>query len=118
MAEEKERMPVGEGLPEMPEEIRLAPVRVRINWRRIVFIMIGAGLFALFYLVETLPDAVDPAGKVFKLSWEGKLAIGLFLMAGVWWVFEVMPIGATSIAIGVVQTLFWIRPAKQALGDF
>ncbi|RLA87755.1 MAG: SLC13/DASS family transporter [Deltaproteobacteria bacterium] len=118
MAEEKERMPVGEGLPEMPEEIRLAPVRVRINWRRIVFILIGAGLFALFYLVETLPDAVDPAGKVFKLSWEGKLAIGLFLMAGVWWVFEVMPIGATSIAIGVVQALFCIRPAKQALGDF
>jgi sodium-dependent dicarboxylate transporter 2/3/5 len=29
-----------------------------------------------------------------------------------------MPIGATSIAIGVFQTLFFIRPAKQALGDF
>jgi solute carrier family 13 (sodium-dependent dicarboxylate transporter), member 2/3/5 len=30
----------------------------------------------------------------------------------------VMPIGATSIAIGLFQVLFYIRPAKQALGDF
>lgn len=118
MAEEKKKMPAGEGLPEMPEEIKLAPVKKPINWWRIFFILLGAGIFTRFYLVETLPDAVDPAGKVFQLSWEGKLAIGLFLMAGIWWVFEVMRIGATSIAIGVVQTLFWIRPAKQALGDF
>ena len=34
------------------------------------------------------------------------MAIGLFLMAGVWWVFEVMPIGVTAIAIGLFQVLF------------
>jgi sodium-dependent dicarboxylate transporter 2/3/5 len=118
MAEETRKMPVGAGLPEMPEEILLAPKRRVIDYKRILFILLGLGFFALFYMVPGLPDAVDPAGKVFPLSWEGKLSIGLFLMAGIWWVFEVMPIGATSIAIGVFQTLFFIRPAKQALGDF
>ena len=28
-----------------------------------------------------------------------------------WWVTEVIPIGVTSIAIGVMQGLFLIRPA-------
>ena len=46
------------------------------------------------------------------------MALGLFLMAGIWWVFEVMPIGVTAIAIGLFQVLFYIRPAKDALGDF
>ncbi len=118
MAEEERKMPVGEGLPEMPEEIILAPKKVPIDWKRVIFILLGLGVFFLFYLIETLPDAVDPQQRVFKLSWEGKMSIGLFLMAGVWWVFEVMPIGATSIAIGLFQTLFYLRPAKEALGDF
>jgi solute carrier family 13 (sodium-dependent dicarboxylate transporter), member 2/3/5 len=106
------------GLPEMPEEILLAPPEKGIAWKRILFILLGLGLFTFFYFYPGLPDAVDPNGKVFKLSWTGKLSVGLFLMAGTWWVFEVMPIGATAIAIGVFQTLFLIRPAKQALGDF
>ena len=72
----------------------------------------------MFYLIPGLPDAVDPGGKVFKLPWAGKMAIGLFLMAGVWWVFEVMPIGVTAIAIGLFQVLFYIRTPKEALGDF
>ncbi|MEJ2672418.1 MAG: SLC13 family permease [Deltaproteobacteria bacterium] len=118
MAEKIDKMPVGIGLPEMPEEIQLAPKKRVIDYKRLFFISLGLALFLLFYFVPSLPNAVDPAGKVFPLSWQGKLSIGLFLMAGIWWVFEVMPIGATSIAIGVFQTLFFIRPAKQALGDF
>ena len=102
----------------MPEEILLAPKKVPTDWRRIFFILMGLGIFGLFYLIPSLPDAVDPGGKVFKLPWAGKMAIGLFLMAGIWWVFEVMPIGATAIAIGLFQTLFYIRPAKDALKDF
>jgi len=106
------------GLPEMPEDIFLAPKKVSRDWRRIFYILLGLGIFGLFYLIPSLPDAVDPGGKVFKLPWAGKMAIGLFLMAGIWWVFEVMPIGATAIAIGLFQTLFYIRPAKDALKDF
>ena len=68
--------------------------------------------------MPSLPDAVDPTGKHFVLSSQGKAALGFFLLAGVWWVFEVMPIGVTSIAIGVVQALFAIRSAKDAFRDF
>ena len=64
------------------------------------------------------PDAVDPGGKHFPLSPEGKGAIALFLLAGVWWVFEVVPIGVTAIAIGVFQAIFAIRSAKDAFRDF
>lgn len=117
MAEEK-KMPVRIGLPEMPEEIILAPKKVVIDWKRIFFILLGLGLFFLFYLIPSLPDAVDPGGKVFKLPWEGKMAIGLFLLAAVWWIFEVIPIGATAIAIGLFQTIFMIRTADAALKDF
>jgi sodium-dependent dicarboxylate transporter 2/3/5 len=106
------------GLPAMPEEIAVAPPVPAIDYRRIAFISLGLLMFVGAYMIESLPNAVDPAGKVFTLSWEGKMALGLFLMAGIWWVFEVMPIGATSIAIGVFQTLFMIRPAKEALRDF
>jgi solute carrier family 13 (sodium-dependent dicarboxylate transporter), member 2/3/5 len=118
MAEDIKKMPVGAGLPEMPEEIKLAPKKIIIDWKRIFFILLGLGVFFLFYALPSLPDAVDPGGKVFKLPWAGKMAIGLFLMAGIWWVFEVMPIGITAIAIGLFQVLFYIRPAKEALGDF
>jgi sodium-dependent dicarboxylate transporter 2/3/5 len=57
-------------------------------------------------------------GKVFSLSREGKAALGLFLLAATWWVFEVVPIGVTSIGIGVIQALFLIRSAKTAFSDF
>ncbi len=118
MVDEVKKVPVSAGLPEMPEEIVLAPPKKVINWRRIFFICLGLGIFLLFYLIPSLPDAVDPGGKVFQLPWEGKMALGLFLMAGIWWVFEVMPIGATAIAIGLFQVLFYIRSSNEALKDF
>ncbi|WP_081411097.1 SLC13 family permease [Desulfotruncus alcoholivorax] len=101
-----------------------APVEVsKINnlseeWRRIAFALLGIGLFALFYFLPQLPSAVDPSGKVFELSRQAQLAIGLFLLAGIWWVFEVVPIGVTSIAIGVIQAAFSIRGAKEAFAPF
>ena len=107
-----------QGLPAMPEEVIVAPAAPAFDFKRIVFILLGLAFFAGAYLIPGLPDGVDPAGKVFHLSWEGKMSLGLFLMAGIWWVFEVMPIGATAIAIGLFQVLFFIRPADKALKDF
>ena len=86
--------------------------------KRIVFISLGLFFFFWLYLADPLPDAVDPMGEHFPLSSEGKAAIALFLLAGTWWVFEVVPIGVTSLAIGVFQALFLIRPAKVAFNDF
>jgi len=89
-----------------------------LDLRRIGFILLGLFLFFWLYLADPMPDAVDPMGEHFVLSHEGKAAIALFLLAGTWWVFEVVPIGVTSLAIGVVQALFLIRPAKVAFNDF
>lgn len=107
-----------EGLPEPPPEIVVAEAKKKINVRRLFFLFLGLAFFFVFYSIPPLPDAVDPLGEHFPLSKEGKAAIALFLLAGTWWVFEVVPIGVTSILIGVMQALFMIRPAKVAFKDF
>ncbi|WP_028841584.1 SLC13 family permease [Thermodesulfobacterium hveragerdense] len=112
----KEKRPGG--LPEPPKEIYVGEKKRKINWKRIFFIFLGLACFFAVYFSPPWPDAVDPLGKHFPLSQQAKGAIGLFLMAGIWWVFEVVPIGITSIAIGVFQALFAIRSAKDAFRDF
>ncbi len=89
-----------------------------INWSRTIFLLLGLFLFAAVYWSPAWPDAVDPAGKVFSLNVQGKGAIAVFLLAATWWISEVMPIGVTSLAIGVLQVLFFIRPANKAFTDF
>ena len=89
-----------------------------IDWKRMGFLFLGIVLFAVVYGSPAWPDAVDPNGKGFALSFEGKGAIAVFLLAAAWWVFEVVPIGVTSLAIGVLQVLFLIRPANEAFKDF
>ena len=90
----------------------------KIDWRRIFFLFLGMALFAVVYYIPPLPDAIDPSGKHFVLTREGKGALAVFLLAGIWWVFEVVPIGITSLTIGVLQVIFLIRPAKTAFNDF
>lgn len=90
----------------------------KIELKRIFFLLLGIALFTLVYYAPTLPDAVDPMGEHFSLSKEAKGALGIFLLAGTWWLFEVVPIGITSLTIGVLQVLFLIRPAKSAFNDF
>ena len=89
-----------------------------IEWKRIFFLSLGILLFALVYYAPQWSDAVDPMGQHFTLTREGKGALAIFLLAGTWWVFEVVPIGVTSLAIGVLQALYLIRPAKVAFKDF
>jgi solute carrier family 13 (sodium-dependent dicarboxylate transporter), member 2/3/5 len=90
----------------------------KFEWKRYLLLSIGIALFAVTYYSSPWPDAVDPMGEHFPLSREAKGAIAVFLLAGTWWVFEVVPIGITSLAIGVLQALFLIRPAKVAFNDF
>jgi sodium-dependent dicarboxylate transporter 2/3/5 len=105
-------------LPSMPAEIRIAPPIKKEEARRWFFIILGLGLFFTMYFMPALPAAVDPAGKEFELSHAAKAGIGLFLLASLWWVFEVVPIGVTSLMIGIMQALFFIRPARDAFTDF
>ncbi len=92
--------------------------RIDFDWKRWLFFSIGVGLFLLVYCSPPWPDAVDPAGKSFVLSPQAKGALALFLLAGTFWVFEVIPIGVTGLLIGVIQALFFIRPASEAFKDF
>jgi len=107
-----------EGLPEPPPEIVVASSKAKFDWKRVLFILLGLGLFLWIFYMPAWPDAIDPGGKHFPLSPQGKGAIALFLLAGTWWVFEVVPIGVTAIAIGVFQAIFAIRSAKDAFRDF
>ncbi len=91
---------------------------IRFAWKRWFFIFLGIGLFLVVNYSPSWPDAVDPLGKHFELSQQAKAALGLFLLAAVWWVFEVVPIGVTSLAIGAIQALFLIRDPKIAFQDF
>ena len=89
-----------------------------IDRKRLFFIALGIGLFLLVWLSPDWAPAVDPEGKSFALSPEGKAALALFLLTATWWVTEVVPIGITAIAIGVIQALWMIRPARVAFTDF
>ncbi|MDY6863142.1 MAG: SLC13 family permease [Thermodesulfobacteriota bacterium] len=102
----------------MADDLKNITNKGKIEWKRIIFLSTGILLFILVYYVPPWPDAVDPMGKHFALTREGKGALAIFLLAGIWWVFEVVPIGVTSLAIGVLQALFLIRPAKKAFNDF
>ncbi len=105
-------------LPEPPREIVVSAPKEAFDWKRVFFILLGLGLFLFVYFMPQWSDAIDPTGKAFPLSNQGKGAIALFILASIWWVFEVVPIGVTAIAIGVFQAIFAIRSAKDAFKDF
>jgi sodium-dependent dicarboxylate transporter 2/3/5 len=98
--------------------VALAKAKEPFNWTRLVCMFTGIILFVVTYYSPMWPDAVDPMGEHFVLTKEGKGALAVFLLAGTWWVFEVVPIGVTSLLIGMMQALFLIRPAKIAFKDF
>ncbi len=89
-----------------------------VDWKRLFFLLLGLAFFFVTYFSPAWPDAVNPEGKRFILSPQGKAAMGLFFLAATWWVFEVVPIGVTSIMIGVIQAMFLIRDPRIALTDF
>jgi len=103
---------------EESQAMSLPEAKEPFDVKRLLFMFLGIGLFCFVYYCPPWPDAIDPMGEHFPLSKEGKGAIAVFLLAGTWWVFEVVPIGVTSLAIGVLQALFLIRPAKVAFNDF
>jgi sodium-dependent dicarboxylate transporter 2/3/5 len=102
----------------MPDHFSGDLMKPKVDLKKLCFISLGILLFALVYYSPPWPEAIDPMGKHFPLTREGKAALALFLWAGTWWVFEVIPIGVTSLLIGVVQAVFLIRPAKEAFKDF
>ncbi|TKB07560.1 SLC13 family permease [Desulforhopalus sp. IMCC35007] len=93
-------------------------VTTPFDWKRVFFLFLGIALFSIVYYSPPWPDAIDPMGKHFTLSLQGKGALALFALAATWWIFEVLPIGVTGIAIGVIQAMFLIRKPEVAFKDF
>ena len=102
----------------MPSNSDANPLASKFDWKQYIFLFIGVALFLIVYYSPPWADAIDPSGKHFTLTKEAKGALAVFLLAGTWWVFEVLPIGITGITIGVLQALFFIRPAADAFKDF
>ncbi|UCD91366.1 MAG: SLC13/DASS family transporter [Desulfobacterales bacterium] len=92
--------------------------RTMSKQKRFFFLLLGLLLFAVIYFFPPWPDAIDPMGERFTLTREGKGALAIAILAAIWWVFEVVPIGITSLTVGVLQVHFLIRPAKKAFTDF
>ena len=96
----------------------LPETKTPFDWKRVFFILLGLGLFFLIYYCPAWPDAVDPKGAHFVLSQQAKGALAVFAVAATWWIFEVVPIGVTSLLIGTLQALFMIRKPAEAFKDF
>lgn len=89
-----------------------------LNPKRLLPFLLGLAAFAVFGVGLDFPSVQDPTGQVVSLTAEGGAAIGLFLLAGIWWVFEVIPVGVTAIAIATIQSLLLIRDPRTAMTDF
>jgi sodium-dependent dicarboxylate transporter 2/3/5 len=98
--------------------VEAAEAKAPFDWKRVFFLVLGVVLFCIIYYSPPWPDAIDPMGKHFTLSAEGKGALAVFALAATWWIFEVLPIGVTGIAIGVAQAMFLIRKPEVAFKDF
>jgi sodium-dependent dicarboxylate transporter 2/3/5 len=109
--------PAARAAARSPRAVFLAPARRQVDWRRASLLLLGVALFFTVYFWPPWADAVDPAGKRFVLGEQGQAAIGLLVLAIVWWGFEVIPVGVTSIALAVLQALLLIRPDKAGGGE-
>jgi len=87
--------------------------------RRLLWLTLGAAVFLGVALWPSWPAVRPPGGgAAVALTPQGRSALALFLLAAIWWVTEVIPIGVTSILIGVIQVLLRIRDPRAALTDF
>ena len=106
------------GIPRRSGSVQIAESKPVFRVGRHAMLLLGVLAFLTWAVMPDLPAAVDPMGERFELDKQARLAIGLFCLAAIWWVFEVVPVGVTAITIAVVQALFSIRDARVALTDF
>jgi len=58
--------------------ISLPEVHKKFDWKRLLFMLLGIGLFVFVYYCPAWPDAIDPMGQHFELSKEAKGALAVF----------------------------------------
>ncbi|MBF0458478.1 MAG: SLC13/DASS family transporter [Nitrospirae bacterium] len=100
------------------QTLEVSRPKARMDFKRVSFIVLGLIVFLAAYYMPLLPDAVDSSGVRFPLTREGKGAIAAFLLAVIWWFFEVLPAGITGLILGSIQVLFSLRGAKRVFSDY
>ncbi|KWT78990.1 SLC13 family permease [Candidatus Magnetominusculus xianensis] len=100
------------------QTLEVSMPKTRVDWRRISYILLGLIVFLAVYYLPAFSDAVDPSGVRFPLTREGKGAVAVFLLAVIWWFFEVLPAGVTGLILGSFQVLFSIRDADSVFSDY
>ena len=64
----------------MAEDVISTEAKIAFNWKKLMFLLLGVALFMVVYYSPQWPDAIDPMGKHFELSKEGKGALAVFLL--------------------------------------
>ena len=65
MADETKKVPMSAGLPQMPEEIILAPPKKVVDWKRIFFILLGFRNFLSLLYDTRFAGRQGPGGESF-----------------------------------------------------
>jgi solute carrier family 13 (sodium-dependent dicarboxylate transporter), member 2/3/5 len=80
----------------------------RLSWKKI-FIFFVSFLILLFFFF--LPN---PTG----LNYEGKMMLGVLIVAAILWITEPIPLAVTGLFIMILQPLLLIMPAKDVFYSF
>jgi len=81
---------------------------------RIFLGALGAAVFLVLYFFPFTSGSTESSA----LTQEGRGAIGILIMAVIWWTAEVVPIGITALAVGVIEAIFAIRPGTLVYKDY
>jgi len=76
--------------------------------KNLIFIITAFLFLALFYILPT-PDG---------LSHEGKIMIGILLMAAILWITEAIPLAVAGLLIMIIQPLLGVMPADEVFSSF
>ncbi|PNX49583.1 MAG: hypothetical protein BV457_01135 [Thermoplasmata archaeon M9B1D] len=76
--------------------------------KNIFFLLLAFAIIIIFYFMPT------PEG----LTFEGKLMLGMLIMAAILWVTEPIPLPATGLLIMIMQPILGILPAKDVFSSF
>jgi len=78
------------------------------KYSNIIFIIIAFLILAIFYFIPT------PEG----LTQNGKVMIGILLMAAILWIIEPIPLAVTGLLIMIIQPIMHVIPPNEVFSSF
>lgn len=78
----------------------LPEAKTPFDWKRMVFLLAGLALFLLSTTARPGRTRLILGECYCILTKQAKGALAVFVVAATWWIFEVVPIGVTSLLIG------------------